>query len=332
MMTTSMQERDHAARQHALEQLRLGRGIVGVRLDLDAEADPLRLASLGHGSWPPRLRAENAANKRYGAQGAERGASATARGGSRIVAAMRLAPLRRPAAAARSLAGCGRVTDSEQLRLCRLIPPVLHPDGTEIREIRVGAGAARPLGPAHRLRGARAAARPAGAFRRLRLRRDHVRARPARSRGGRDRRGRAGRGAAPLSQALPGARPSARAAKRRPPEDLPQFPAAAAYALQQLVNARRARRRLRAARHRLFADLRAGRADQSGVRRDRRARRLWGDRRGRGGGRARHRRRDRRASRSPSCWRRRSRAAGACWSAAWWSSRCTRATGSASRS
>ncbi len=35
------------------------------------------------------------------------------------------------------LAACGRVTDSEQLRLCRLIPPVLHPEGTEIREIRV---------------------------------------------------------------------------------------------------------------------------------------------------------------------------------------------------
>src|SRR4051812_41508816 len=34
-------------------------------------------------------------------------------------------------------AGCGRVTDSEQLRLCRLMPAVLHPDGTEIREIRV---------------------------------------------------------------------------------------------------------------------------------------------------------------------------------------------------
>jgi len=36
------------------------------------------------------------------------------------------------------LAACGRVTDSEQLRLCRLIPPVLNPEGTEIREIRVG--------------------------------------------------------------------------------------------------------------------------------------------------------------------------------------------------
>src|SRR3954463_1706693 len=39
------------------------------------------------------------------------------------------------------LLGCGRVTDSEQLRLCRLIPPVLHPEGTDIREIRIGAAA-----------------------------------------------------------------------------------------------------------------------------------------------------------------------------------------------
>ncbi|MGB9365986.1 MAG: branched-chain amino acid ABC transporter permease [Xanthobacteraceae bacterium] len=36
------------------------------------------------------------------------------------------------------LAACGRVTDSEQLRLCRLILPVLHAEGAEIREIRVG--------------------------------------------------------------------------------------------------------------------------------------------------------------------------------------------------
>jgi len=36
------------------------------------------------------------------------------------------------------LAACGRVTDSEQLRLCRLIPPVLHLEGAEIREIRIG--------------------------------------------------------------------------------------------------------------------------------------------------------------------------------------------------
>jgi branched-subunit amino acid ABC-type transport system permease component len=37
-----------------------------------------------------------------------------------------------------ALAACGRVTDSEQLRLCRLILPVLHPQGTELREIRAG--------------------------------------------------------------------------------------------------------------------------------------------------------------------------------------------------
>ena len=39
------------------------------------------------------------------------------------------------------LLGCGRVTDSEQLRLCRLIPPVLHPEGADIREIRIGVAA-----------------------------------------------------------------------------------------------------------------------------------------------------------------------------------------------
>lgn len=43
------------------------------------------------------------------------------------------------------VAGCGRATDSEQLRLCRLVIPVLHPDGTEIREIRI---APAPLGRA----------------------------------------------------------------------------------------------------------------------------------------------------------------------------------------
>jgi len=41
------------------------------------------------------------------------------------------------------LAACGRVTDSEQLRLCRLLPAVVHPEGTEIREIRI---APAPLG------------------------------------------------------------------------------------------------------------------------------------------------------------------------------------------
>jgi branched-subunit amino acid ABC-type transport system permease component len=36
---------------------------------------------------------------------------------------------------------CGRVTDSEQLRLCRAILPVLHAEGTEFREIRVAPAA-----------------------------------------------------------------------------------------------------------------------------------------------------------------------------------------------
>jgi len=34
-------------------------------------------------------------------------------------------------------AGCGPVMDSEQVRTCRLVPQALHPDGTQIREIRV---------------------------------------------------------------------------------------------------------------------------------------------------------------------------------------------------
>src|ERR1043166_1697212 len=35
------------------------------------------------------------------------------------------------------VAGCGRSLDSEQLRLCRLVLPALHPEGTSLREIRV---------------------------------------------------------------------------------------------------------------------------------------------------------------------------------------------------
>ena len=38
-------------------------------------------------------------------------------------------------------AACGRVTDSEQLRLCRAILPVLHAEGTEFREVRVAPAA-----------------------------------------------------------------------------------------------------------------------------------------------------------------------------------------------
>jgi branched-chain amino acid transport system permease protein len=38
-------------------------------------------------------------------------------------------------------AACGRATDSEQLRLCRAILPVLHAEGTEFREVRVAPAA-----------------------------------------------------------------------------------------------------------------------------------------------------------------------------------------------
>ncbi len=133
--------------------------------------------------------------------------------------------------------GCGRATDNEQLRLCRLVPR-----GAASRRHRhprnsCGAGPARPLGRAHRLRGARAGHAQPGAFRRLRVRRHHVRARPARSGGGRNRRGRLGEARLLylkrfLAQAERegGAPPSSQ-------QNLPQLPAAAAYALQQLVNA-----------------------------------------------------------------------------------------------
>jgi branched-chain amino acid transport system permease protein len=59
-------------------------------------------------------------------------------------------------------AGCARITDFEQVRLCRLVLPVLHAEGTEIREIRVAPAslgrsgvridyAARPPGAARRM-------------------------------------------------------------------------------------------------------------------------------------------------------------------------------------
>jgi len=51
-------------------------------------------------------------------------------------------------------AGCGPVTDSEQIRVCRLVPQALHPDGTQIREIRVApVPGCKIVGP-HRLCGA----------------------------------------------------------------------------------------------------------------------------------------------------------------------------------
>ena len=135
------------------------------------------------------------------------------------------------------LAGCGRVSDSEQLRLCRLVPPVLHPDGTEIREIRVTPASLGRSG----LRVDYAAREPGAAnrvhFVTCGFGGTDFRARPARSRRGRDRRGCARGGAAALSQALLADRGGARRCDPPTPQRLLEFPAAAAYALQQLVNA-----------------------------------------------------------------------------------------------
>ncbi len=135
------------------------------------------------------------------------------------------------------LAGCGRVTDSEQLRLCRLVPPVLHPGGTEIREIRVTPA---PLGRS----GLRIdyAAREVGAASRMhfvtcgfggttfeRDRLDLVAVETGEGTLGEAR-------LLYLKRFLAQAeREGGEALSAR--QDLVQFPAAAAYALQQLVNA-----------------------------------------------------------------------------------------------
>jgi branched-chain amino acid transport system permease protein len=60
-----------------------------------------------------------------------------------------------------AVAACSRVTDSEQLRLCRLILPVLHAEGSEIRDIRVAPAALSRSG----LRIDYAAREPGGASR-----------------------------------------------------------------------------------------------------------------------------------------------------------------------
>ena len=133
--------------------------------------------------------------------------------------------------------GCGRATDNEQLRLCRLVPAVLHPDGTAIRELRV---APAPLGRS----GVRIdyAAREQGDVSRVQF--------VACGFGGttfeRDRLDlvavETGEGLAGEARLLYLKRFLAQAEREggAPPssqQNLPQLPAAAAYALQQLVNA-----------------------------------------------------------------------------------------------
>jgi branched-chain amino acid transport system permease protein len=129
-------------------------------------------------------------------------------------------------------AACGRVTDSEQLRLCRLILPVLHADGTEIREIRVAPRgrsglridyAAREAGAA---RGAHFVACSFGGTTFERDRLDLVAVETDRGALGEAR-------FTFLKRYLAEAGHEAVS----PPQSVPQLPASAAYALQQLINA-----------------------------------------------------------------------------------------------
>src|SRR2546421_9122216 len=135
------------------------------------------------------------------------------------------------------VAGCGRVTDSEQLRLCRLLPAVLHPAGSEVREIRA---APAPLGRS----GLRIdyAAREPGSPNRAHF----VTCGFGGSTFERDRLDlvavETGEGMLGEARLLYLKRFLAEAEREgsAPPssqQSLPQLPAAAAYALQQLVNA-----------------------------------------------------------------------------------------------
>ena len=132
-------------------------------------------------------------------------------------------------------AACGRVTDSEQLRLCRAILPVLHAEGAELREIRVAPAA---LGKS----GVRIdyAAREPGAERRSHhlacgfggttFERDRLELVAVESDGRAVGEGRL----IFLRRFLAEAGPAETAA---PPQGSPELSAAAAYALQQLINA-----------------------------------------------------------------------------------------------
>src|SRR4029077_17261451 len=112
--------------------------------------------AVGHGHGPVSLRMIRRSVQRFAGQimrqtdkkmrrmdGARKGASPAGDATQRFAyrAAMpllRFAVLLLPLFAT----GCGRATDSEQLRLCRLLPAGLHPGGTENPETR-----ARPAPP-----------------------------------------------------------------------------------------------------------------------------------------------------------------------------------------
>ena len=188
-------------------------------------------------------------------------------------------------------AGCGRVTDSEQLRLCRAILPVLHAEGDGVRARSALRRGSRQVRRAHRLCGARAG-HACGArtsltcgFGGTTFERDRLDLVAVETDG---RHGRVRRGSPSSSAFSPRPATSARRS-----QTLPELPAAAAYALQQLINALAlaAVYALLATAYSLIYGL-VGRINL-GVRRDRGARCLRGDRRRRGRGRAGHRRPDR---------------------------------------
>jgi branched-chain amino acid transport system permease protein len=133
-------------------------------------------------------------------------------------------------------AGCGRVMDSEQVRLCRAIVPVLNAEGAEIRELRVAPAA---LGRS----GVRIdyAAREAGAPRRIHfvacgfggtsLERDRLDLTMVETETG-------PLGIARLTFLKRYLADAEVAAARAPPaENAPDLSSATAYALQQLINA-----------------------------------------------------------------------------------------------
>jgi branched-subunit amino acid ABC-type transport system permease component len=132
-------------------------------------------------------------------------------------------------------AGCGRVTDGEQLRLCRLVLPALHPEATDIREIRVApapgsAGvridyAAREPGTASRVHFATCG------FGGTTFERDRLDLVAVETDGGR-----LGEARLLYLKRFYLAEVE-RAAGMPPSQRLPELSAAAAYALQQLINA-----------------------------------------------------------------------------------------------
>ena len=193
-----------------------------------------------------------------------------------------------------SAAGCGRVTDSEQVRLCRAIMPVLQRRRRrDPRDPRRPRPISAAPACASTMRRARAGPSGASTFVACGFAGADLRARPARSRRrSRPMSGRLGEARLLFLKRFLAEAAGQSGAAAAAGETRPTFSAVRRLRAAAADQRDRARGDLRAARDRLFADLRPRRADQSCVRRDRGARRLWGDRR-----------RSRRPSRSASAIR-----------------------------